>query len=124
MMEFLNFVEDKKISKKRFLDFVKILFPFAPHISQEMWVNLGMKGFLDYQKWPKYDEKLLKKEKKIIIVQVNGKKRDEIEIDPTIDEEEIQKIALEREKIKKFIKKKKIKKIIYVKERVLNFVVE
>jgi leucyl-tRNA synthetase len=124
MMEFLNFVEDKKISKKRFLDFVKILFPFAPHISQEMWVNLGMKGFLDYQKWPKYDEGLLKKEKKIIIVQVNGKKRDEIEIDPTIDEEEIQKIALEREKIKKFIKKKKIKKIIYVKERVLNFVVE
>jgi leucyl-tRNA synthetase len=126
-MEFLNFVEKNnfQISKKSWLKFVKILFPFAPHLSQEIWSLFGNKKLLDYEKFPEFDLRYIEDETKKIIIQINGKKKDEIEIsDKDLDVEKIKKLVLEREKIKKNLVNKKIKKIIFAQNKIINLVTD
>lgn len=132
MMEFVNFlnkvVSDKNVSKEVLIDswkkFIKILYPFTPHICEEMWENIGEKTFLFNEKWPTYEEIEGLKEKISIGVQINGKIRGTIEISPDIEVEEVFKIVSENERFKKFISDKKIIKKIYVKNRLINIVVE
>ncbi len=107
-----------------FLTFIKILFPFAPYLSQEIWSLLGKKTFLDYESWPQYDEKLLKKKTYQIVIQVNGKKRGILETDKEhLTEEEIKEKVKNLPLYQKYLKNKKIKQIIFVKSKVINFVV-
>jgi leucyl-tRNA synthetase len=111
--------------KEVFLIFLKLLFPFAPHISQELWSLLGKKSLIDNESWPKYNEKLLKQKIFQFIIQVNGKKRGLL-----FDEHEILSEGEIKEKVKglplydKYLKSKTIKKIIFVKGKVINFVVD
>ncbi|GIW66190.1 MAG: leucine--tRNA ligase [Candidatus Parcubacteria bacterium] len=123
MMEFINYLSDKKISKKSWLKFIKILYPFAPHLSQEIWQTFGNKNLLDKEDWVDYDQRYIEDEIITIIVQINGKKRDEISLTKNTDFEVIKKIVLDREKIKKFIKNKKIKKFVFIKDKLINLVV-
>lgn len=102
---------------------IKILFPFIPHICFILWKKLGKKN-IDFAQWPIVNKKYLKKNKKIIIIQVNSKIREKIKTNKKLTKKEIIKIATKKEKIKKFIKEKKIKKIIYIPEKILNFVIE
>jgi leucyl-tRNA synthetase len=67
MMEFINFISNKKVSIETWKTFVKLLFPFAPHISQEIWSLLGNKSLLDYEKWPKYDPKYIEEKTRKIM---------------------------------------------------------
>ena len=125
MMEFINFISNKKVSIETWKTFVKLLFPFAPHISQEIWSLLGNKSLLDYEKWPKYDSKYIEEKTRKIIVQIDGKKRDEIEIlEDQIDIEKLKEIVLNRPKVKKFLENKKINKIILAQNKILNIVTE
>jgi len=125
LMEFVNLLLENKenISLKIFKDFLKILSPFAPHICEEIWQNLGFKGYCLTQKWPQYKKELVTEEKIILVVQVNGKVRDKIEVESEVSEKEAKKIALSSQKIKKWIKGKKIKKTIYVPKKLINFVI-
>lgn len=110
--------------KSAFLTFIKLLFPFAPHISQEIWRLMGKKGLLDYEKWPEYDEKLLKEKVYHYVVQINGKKRGEFETDKeNLTEKEIKEIVKNLPLYKKYLEKAKIKKIIFVKGKLVNFVI-
>jgi len=125
MMEFINFISNKKVSIETWKTFVKLLFPFAPHISQEIWSLLGNKKLLDYEKWPKYDSKYIEEKTRKIIIQIDGKKRDEIEIlEDQIDIEKLKEIALNRPRVKKFLENKKINKIILAQNKILNIVTE
>lgn len=125
MMEFINFISNKKISIETWKTFVKLLFPFAPHISQEIWSLLGNKKLLDYEKWPKYDSKYIEEKTRKIIIQIDGKKRDEIEIlEDQIDVEKLKEIVLNRPRVKKFLENKKINKIILAQNKILNIVTE
>ncbi|MFA5135027.1 MAG: leucine--tRNA ligase [Patescibacteria group bacterium] len=99
-----------------------ILSPFAPHIAEELWQRLGHAKSIAYEKWPQYDEKALKAEKVTIVVQVNGKVRDTIIASADATEENVKKTALMQDKIKKYIARTP-KKIIFVKNRLINFVV-
>jgi leucyl-tRNA synthetase len=111
--------------KEVFLNFLKLLFPFAPHLSQELWQFLGKKTLLDYEVWPKYDEKLLKKEIFQFVIQVNGKKRGLLSSDKEVlTEKEIKEKVKNLPLYEKYLKDKKIKKIIFVKGKVINFVVD
>jgi len=121
----------KKIEKDKnpyfkdvFLNFLKLLFPFAPFISQELWSQLGKKGLLDYEPWPKYDEKLLKKKTFQFVVQINGKKRGILSADKEVlIEKEIKEKVKALPLYEKYLKNKKIKKIVFVKGKVINFVI-
>ena len=110
--------------KEVFLNFLKLLFPFAPHLSQELWQFLGKKTLIDYEVWPKYYEKLLKKEIFQFVIQVNGKKRGLLSSDKEVlTEKEIKEKVKNLPLYEKYLKDKKIKKIIFVKGKVINFVV-
>jgi len=124
LMEFINFINDQKISKKNWLNVIKLLFPFAPHLSQEIWSMFNGDRLLEKEKWPSYDSRFLEEETCELIIQVNGKKRDKISIDKNLEFEEIKKIVFSNNKIKKFINKKKIKKIIFVKNKLINLVID
>jgi len=99
-----------------------ILAPFAPHITEELWHNLGAKNSIHIQSWPKYDERLIKEETFTLIIQVNGKIRDKVEAKADISEKEAKELALSSEKIKKWIAGKEIKKTIFIPRKLINIV--
>ena len=100
-----------------------LLSPFAPHITEELWYQLGHEDSIHNQVWPKYDSKLVKEETITLIVQINGKVRDKIEVEADISEEKAKKLTLEREKVKKWIEGKETKKIVFVPGKLINIVV-
>ena len=125
MMEFLNLWSEKDnvLAKKDAENFLKILAPFTPHICEELWANLGYKTSIFKEKWPKYDEKLIKKEFIELVIQINGKVRDKIEVSAEISKEEAEKLALQSEKIKKWLRDNKPKVVIFVKGKLINIVI-
>lgn len=124
-MEFINFWTDKDraLSKKDLEIFLILLSPFAPHVAEELWYKLENKKSIFLQKWPEYNQKLIIQEKFNLIIQINGKFRDKIEVKKNISQKEIEKLALNQEKIQKYLETKKIKKIIYIKNKLVNIVV-
>jgi leucyl-tRNA synthetase len=74
--------------------FIRLIAPMAPHIAEELWERMGKKGSIAYADWPSYDEALAAAETVTMVVQVDGKVRDRIEVDPDISEEEARTAAL------------------------------
>ena len=102
---------------------IVILSPFVPHLAEESWVYAGFDGLACKQSWPEFDESLTDNEDAKIVVQINGKKRGELSLPITAEEKEAVEVAKNNNKIKNDLAGKEIKKIIYVKGRILNFVV-
>ena len=103
--------------------FSKLLMPFAPHLTEEMWEYLEGEGFISLISWPGYDAQAVKKETICIGVQVNGKTRGSIEIDPEETQEKALKKALELKTVQKAIQGKEIKKCIYKKAKILSIII-
>jgi len=125
IMEFVNFWSEKEntLSLKDAENFLKILAPFCPHIAEELWSEMGHKNSIFKEKWPEYDEKLIKKETIEMVIQINGKVRDKIEVSAEIPKEEAEKLALNSEKIKTWLEGKTPKVIIFVKGKLINIVI-
>ncbi len=79
--------------------FIRLLAPFTPHVCEELWERMGHEGSIAYTEWPTFDEDLAKAETVTMVVQVNGKVRDRIEVDIDVSEEEAERLALESERI-------------------------
>jgi len=127
LMELVNFLyqfPEKKtpIYQETLSILILLLSPFAPHISEELWQRMGHKDSIVSQRWPFYREEFLKKEEITIVIQVNGKLRDKVQVQAGTEKEEIGKIALQRERIKKYTSGKEIKKVIYVPDKLVNIV--
>lgn len=101
--------------------FLQILAPFAPHMAEELWHELGNAGSIHLAPWPSFDESLLKDEKMKVMIQVNGKVRGEIEVDADATEEVVRELALEV--IAEKLAGADVKKFIYVSGRIANFVI-
>lgn len=97
--------------------------PFAPHITEELWQELGGKDLIQHNEWPKYDEKLIVDEKMMIVVQVNGKLRGKFEVSTDTSEEEINKLAMANDNVKNFVGDKTPLKVIYIPGRLVNIVI-
>ncbi len=115
--------EKTNLSKIHYSKFLILISPFAPHITEEIWEALGNKESIHLQKWPEYNPELAKEKEIILVVQINGKLRDQIKVMADISETDAKKLALESEKVKKWIEGKEIKKVIFVKGRLVNIVV-
>ncbi|MBU6142260.1 leucine--tRNA ligase [Patescibacteria group bacterium] len=102
---------------------VKVLFPFAPHLSQELWQKLGHEGLLDHDAWPTFDEAKTVDNEVELLIQINGKLRDKVRVPAGITQPDAEKIALESERVKEHLGKKKPLKIIFVPGRLVNIVV-
>ena len=125
MMIFVNTVKEQgSISKESFVTFLRLLCPFAPHLANELYEQLGGKEFLEQQVWPTHNPELAKEEIISIAVQVNGKVRGTLEISPDIEEEVAKQKALENENVKKYLEGKTIEKVVYVKGRIVSIVVK
>jgi leucyl-tRNA synthetase len=101
----------------------QLLAPFAPHITEEVWQNLGHESSVHISTWPQWDEKLVAEEVITIAIQVNGRVRSEIVVETDISEEEAIAAAKADEKILSHIEGKTIKKAIYVPGRLVSLVV-
>jgi leucyl-tRNA synthetase len=124
LMKLLNELENLDLSVQSRGLFLKLLAPFAPHISEELWQGvLGNKTSIHLESWPEYDETILAEESVSIVIQVNGKVRDIIPAKRGLPEDEVKAIALGNEKVKKEIAGKEIKKFIYVQDKLTNIVV-
>lgn len=102
---------------------VQEIAPFAPHMAEELWRDLGYKEMIHNYPWPTFDELLLKTDTMKIMVQVNGKLRSEILVASDASEESVKTTALNDEKVKTYIKDKAPKRVIYVKGRIINIVI-
>jgi len=102
---------------------VKILSPFAPHLSEELW-SIRNEGSIVKAEWPLIYDEFLKEEKITIPVQINGKVRGQIEIDINADENEVIEIAKQNQNVKRYLDDKKIKKIHYIRGKIISFVIE
>jgi len=122
--------KQEKISLKHYTLYLLLLSPFAPHLAEELWSKLGnhrqggagTKSIFQ-EKWPEYNQNLIKDEEFELIIQISGKVRDKIRVKMDIFEDEAKKLAMQSEKIKTQIENKEIKKIIFVKHRLINIVV-
>ncbi|MBN2878829.1 MAG: leucine--tRNA ligase [Clostridia bacterium] len=125
MMSYVNDVYAKEtISKREYLTLITLLNPVAPHITEEIYHNLGGEGLLSLSEWPKWDESKCEDAVKEIAVQVNGKLRGTIVIPADADEKAIEGLALDQENVKNYIEGKTIVKIIVIKGRIVNIVVK
>ncbi len=123
MMILVNKLETaEKISKETYLLFIKILSPFAPHVCEEIWSKLSSKKMIINESWPKYDESKLKSRNANIIVQINGKVRVTLDVPADSPQEFVEKIALQNQDVVKWVSSKRIIKKIFVKNRIINFV--
>ena len=104
-------------------NFCILLAPFAPHITEEIWEELGYKDSVHNQKWPEIDIKALVQKSYELVIQINGKVRDKVNIKSNSTDEEIKEISLSRINIKKWISDKTVKKFIVIKGKIINLVV-
>ncbi|MDO8577365.1 MAG: class I tRNA ligase family protein, partial [Candidatus Wildermuthbacteria bacterium] len=121
LMEYLNEMKDG--GKKDIETLLILLAPFAPYITEELWHELGNKDSVHAQSWPTYDAKQVGKQRIRLILQVNGKVRDMLEVPSTISETEATALALKSRNIQKWIGGNKVKRTVFVPGRLVNIVV-
>ena len=125
VMECLNDLHDlASLGKETLATLALLLAPFAPHFAEEVWYKLGHSESVHLQSWPEFDSDLLVGDEAVIIVQVNGKLRDklEVETESSTDQGYIQQKALESDKVKNHLKGLKYR-IIFISGKLINFVV-
>ncbi len=103
--------------------FLRLLGPYAPHISEELWQRLDQPGLISHAPWPTHDEALCVDDLIPIVVQINGKKRDELLVPKDVDKNEVERMALASEKAQKYLDGREPKRVIVVPGRLVNIVV-
>lgn len=123
LMTYVNYLTDKeKIAPELYETLLRLMCPFTPHLSEEMWARMGHSTLLVKESWPVFDARLAEDDVVTIAVQLNGKMRGTIEMPKDAPREEIEKAALALENVQKQTEGKDIKKIIVVPNRLINLV--
>jgi leucyl-tRNA synthetase len=125
MMIFVNHFTKADVAKSRkcLRPFAQLLHPFTPHLAEELWHRLGEKTALAYEPWPQFDAALAKDDLIQMAVQVAGKTRGTIEIEPGCDQATAEKLAKANPQIAHHLEGKPVRKVIFVQNKILNFVV-
>jgi leucyl-tRNA synthetase len=123
LMEFLNdftklpvypFQEVKKA--------VQCLYPFAPHIAEEIWEDLGQKEPLAYTDYPKIDPALLEEDSILFVVQINGKVRGKLPLPKGLAQEEVEAAARKESNVQQYLEGKEVRKVVFVPNKLISFV--
>ncbi len=101
---------------------LKLLAPLTPHITEELWHQMGEHESIHVQPWPTYDEALTRDAVVTVVVQINGKVREKLEVAADASEEEVQALALASERVKVNLGGKAPKKVVYVPGKLINLV--
>ncbi|MEZ4104542.1 MAG: non-canonical purine NTP pyrophosphatase [Candidatus Paceibacterota bacterium] len=124
MMVFVNHTEKSGLTKDSYLAFLRLMAPFAPHVTDELWRPEGKGQSVHIDSYPVADEKLMVDDEVTLGVQINGKLRGQVTISPTASEEEARKAVESNEDLQKHLADKEIVKFIYVPKRIVNIVVK
>ncbi len=125
LMILINGLEKKAdINISIYKTFLKLLAPFAPHISEELWAKLGEKKSVHLEKWPVYNPAKIKEENVELVIQINGKVRAIVSATVNITEEQAKELVLSQERVKAFLAGKEPSKIIYVPGKLINIVLD
>jgi leucyl-tRNA synthetase len=123
MMILINDAEkSNSISPAFYQIFLKLLAPFAPHMTEELWHNLNNSESIHLEQWPEFDDTKIIQSEIVIAIQVNGKLRDTVLVAKDTDEETLKKLVFERPLVAKWLEGKIIKKVITVPNKLLNIV--
>jgi len=127
LMEYVNQIYEiplEKVGKKYLETLILLLSPFAPHLSEELWNEyLKHRKSVSQEKWPVYKSQLTEEKNFVLIAQINGKIRAKLKTKKGINKAEAEKLAKSSSLVKKYLSKKKIKKVIFIKNRLINFVI-
>jgi leucyl-tRNA synthetase len=130
LMEYVNELYKFKVDgfsgdawKSALVSLTQLIEPFAPHIAQELWEELGNEGLIQSAHWPVWDDALIVEQTMTIIVQVNGKVRAKLNVATDAAEDDIKTRALAHENVTKFLDSKEPKKVIYVSGRLVSIVI-
>ena len=135
IMEFVNYLQDslkeldsseeinQKLLKEVFEKLLLCLSPVCPHICEELWERLGKNTFISEASFPTWEEDLLKEETFTLVVQINGKVRDQVEVPSGISKEEALSLVRGLPKVQKYLEGKTIKNVIFIPEKLVNIVV-
>jgi len=125
MMTFVNEMNVRDVRPRAVMEtFVLLLAPYAPHLAEELWERLGHDHSLAREPWPEADPHYLTTETVTVVVQINGKLRDRIDVPTTADANTVKEQVLASEKIQQWLEGKTVVKTIYVPNKLLNFVVK
>ena len=124
LMILVNELEKEQKLEIRNLELlIKLLAPFAPYITEEIWHQFGNKKSIHISEWPKYDSQKIQEKTFELVVQINGKVRDRFSIPAGIPQKEAEELTMKRENVRKYITGKKLRKIIYIPDRLINIVI-
>ena len=116
--------EDKAVLSFAVVSLIKLMSPVAVHLTEEAWADLGGKGSIHDEPWCKWDENLAKASSITLVVQVNGKVKDKIEVDEALSQDEMKAVALDSPKVKELTDGKEVVKVIVVPKKLVNIVVK
>ena len=116
--------EDKAVLSFAVVSLIKLMSPVAVHLTEEAWADLGGKGSIHDEPWCEWDENLAKASSITLVVQVNGKVKDKIEVDEALSQDEMKAVALDSPKVKELTDGKEIVKTIVVPKKLVNIVVK
>ena len=119
--DFVKFQISKNILTNNIIKIMKLMIPFTPHLAQECLSNFNIK---EKNKWPKIDEKILENVKINMVVQVNGKTRDVLNIKKNLNKAEINELIIKSSKANKHLVNKKIIKTIFIKDKIINYIIK
>ena len=130
IMELRNTILDAKKANNVSLDvwneavdsLLLVLAPIAPHITEELWAQRGHGYSVHQQPWPTWDAEAAKEDSITLVVQINGKVRDKIDVDAGQSDEALKAIALASDKVESWLEGKPPRKVIVVKGRLVNIV--
>lgn len=123
LMQFHNDIKDVPVSEQLIQNFLKLLYPLAPHIAEELYEIIGGDDSLQGQVWPKFDESKLQNKIVTVVVQVNGKVRDNLLLAADSNEEQMKAAAMASAKVQPLLAGKKPERIIVVPKKLVNIVV-
>ena len=132
IMEFVNELYKYKelpdvnsgLLKAAIVNLILLLAPFTPHVCEEMWEHIGNKGSVYKAKWPKCDESALKKDEVEIVIQINGKVKEKLNVAANLSKEEFEKTVMSSGKIEPLSDGREIVKIIAVPNKLINIVLK
>ncbi|HKV54024.1 MAG TPA: leucine--tRNA ligase [Candidatus Binataceae bacterium] len=125
LMDQLNYIQKlppKELGRFAVESYVVLLAPMAPHVTEEFWRALGHRDSVHRENWPKFDPELTRDETVTVVVQVNGKVRDRLQVDAGTPEADVRRMALDSEAVAKYLDGKPPKKVIYVPDKLVSIV--
>ena len=123
MMIFVNEMTPMEVRPRKILEqFVLVLAPFAPHLAEELWEKLGHKTSLAKAPFPEYDEALTVDDEITVVLQVNGKLRDKLNVQKGLSKDVLEKMA--KEKVTHWLEGKEIVKVVVVPDKLVNIVIK